>query len=261
MSSVQHHDEYSDEFIAALQWIWGRGFLSPGGASEVAEVLSGVVIEGKHVLDIGFGVGGIDVLLVKEFGAAKVTAIDVAQPLQKHARQNAADAGVADQIDFQIVKAGPLPFVANSFDIVFSKDSMIHIPDKHAIYQEIYRVLKPGGQLAVSDWLGSDQPHSDLMQEWLTQVGLRFELVTLQEIQDIVATTGCENIKTRDRNRWYCDEILNEIAMMQGQNFDKLARLVGQAAAEQRLRSSSIKQKALESGELRPGHIQASKPV
>ena len=48
---------------------------------------------------------------------------------------------------------GPLPFADASFDIVFSKDALLHVPDKDALFAEIFRVLKPGGVFAASDWM------------------------------------------------------------------------------------------------------------
>jgi SAM-dependent methyltransferase len=69
--------EYDDGMQSMLQIIWGDGFLSPGGAAEVARLLEGSDISGCAVLDIGCGLGAIDELLVKEYHAASVIGIDV----------------------------------------------------------------------------------------------------------------------------------------------------------------------------------------
>ena len=62
---AEHQEiEYDDTLVAMLEMIWGEGFLSPGGAEEVALLLEGEYISGKKVIDIGCGIGGIDVLLV-----------------------------------------------------------------------------------------------------------------------------------------------------------------------------------------------------
>jgi hypothetical protein len=52
--------QYAKDFTDALQFMWGDGFLSPGGPEEVAEMLAGIDLSGKRVLDIGSGLGGID---------------------------------------------------------------------------------------------------------------------------------------------------------------------------------------------------------
>ena len=61
---MQNEILYDNQVISFLEEIWGDGFLSPGGADEVARVLSNVDIEDKCVLDIGSGSGACAVLLV-----------------------------------------------------------------------------------------------------------------------------------------------------------------------------------------------------
>src|SRR5512142_2543171 len=120
--------EYGMALVAGLELIWGEGFLSPGGPEEVAETLVGRDIAGAEVLDIGCGIGGIDLLLADRFGAARVIGIDVEEPNLQLARRRAAEKGLADRLSYRLVEAkpGPLPFPAASFDVVFSKDAIIH---------------------------------------------------------------------------------------------------------------------------------------
>ena len=78
--------EYDEGMQALLQHVWGDGFLSPGGAQEIARLLEGVDLRGRRVLDIGCGLGAIDVLLVTHHGAAQVTGIDLDAELIAKAR-------------------------------------------------------------------------------------------------------------------------------------------------------------------------------
>src|SRR5262249_52807452 len=82
----ESESEYGDAMVAALELIWGEGFLSPGGPAEVAEILAGIDIGGKDVLDIGCGIGGADFLLVRKHEAASVLGIDVEAPNIERAR-------------------------------------------------------------------------------------------------------------------------------------------------------------------------------
>ena len=257
---TEDHDEYDDDFVAGLEWIWGEGFLSPGGRDEVAEILRGVDLMGKHVLDIGCGIGGIDLLLVAEFGAGHVTGIDVEAPLLAKAEEAARRAGAAERISLQLVTPGPLPFDDASFDVVFSKDSMIHIPDKAQIYTETKRVLSPGGRVAFSDWFGSTQPDTPEFLGWLDIVGLTFSLGTLEEAATLMAQLGFSDIETNDRNAWYAAYMNEELATVSGDNFDRLVAELGRDFAEHRLESSSLKKKVVDQGLLRPGHIRALRP-
>ena len=135
--------EYDDGMQALLQIVWGDGFLSPGGAAEVARLLEGSDITGCSVLDIGCGLGAIDELLVAVYGAATVVGIDVDPSLLETMRARIARARLTDRIRGMQVAAGPLPFADGEFDVVFSKDSLVQIPDKPAIFAEVLRVLRP----------------------------------------------------------------------------------------------------------------------
>ena len=55
--------QYAKDFTDALQFMWGEGFLSPGGPEEVAEMVAGIDLGGRRVLDIGSGLGGVDIAL------------------------------------------------------------------------------------------------------------------------------------------------------------------------------------------------------
>ena len=168
--------QYSKDFTDALQFMWGEGFLSPGGPEEVAEMVSGLDLGGKRVLDIGSGLGGVDILLATAHGAGEVLGIDVEPHLVEAARALIARRGLADLITFQLVEPGPLPLPNSCFDVVFSKDAMVHIENKAALYSEVLRILKPGGWFTAADWLWSDgAAESPVVDAWLSKGPLKFE--------------------------------------------------------------------------------------
>jgi ubiquinone/menaquinone biosynthesis C-methylase UbiE len=171
-------DHYPPQMIAMLEAVWGEGFLSPGGPDEVARVIAGHDLTGKSVLDIGCGAGGIDLALVQNHGAGHVCGIDVEDPVLTHARALVARAGLTDRIGLVKVAPGPLPFPPGTFDVVFSKDSIVHIPDKPALMAEVFRVLKPGGRFLASDWLIGTDTISPLMADYIAAEGLDFGMAT-----------------------------------------------------------------------------------
>ena len=228
MSGQEHHDEYGETFVAGLEWMWGDGFLSPGGAEEVGRIVDGVPIAGARVLDVGCGLGAIDILLAERFGAAHVTGIDVEAPLVAKARARVEAAGMADdRVSIRKVRPGPFPFEDDSFDVVFSKDSMIHIPDKRALYADIFRVLVPGGWMAVSDWFGNGLEPTPAMRDWLDVVALTFELESIETSAGMVGECGFTDIEWRDRNAWYAEAVDAELATLTGANFARLVERLG----------------------------------
>ena len=128
---MSNHEDglYSDESIIEFEAIFGAGFMSSGGQEEVAKIVENVALAGKHVLDIGVGLGGPACLLVEEHGAARVTGIDVEDTVLEKAAQAVSRRGLQDRVVLKRVEPGPLPFDDESFDVVFSKDAIIHIPD------------------------------------------------------------------------------------------------------------------------------------
>ena len=261
MSTQDHHDEYGKTFVAGLEWMWGEGFLSPGGEEEVARIVAGAPIDGARVLDVGCGLGAVDILLVERFGAAHVTGIDVEAPLVARAAARVEAAGLADRVSIRMVSAGPFPFEDGAFDVVFSKDSMIHIPDKRALYEDIHRVLASGGRMALSDWFGNGREPTPAMREWLDVVGLTFRLESIEASAALVEACGFTDVEWSDRNAWYAQVIEDELSTLTGDNYPRLVERLGPEAAAQRLDSTTKKKVIVDGGELRPGHLRARKPV
>ena len=145
--------EYDDDAIRFLEALWGDGYLSPGGPDEVDRVLEGLSLKGKSVLDIGCGSGGITLHLVEKHGAGHATGFDVELPVVEAARRRAAKRGLSGRAIFVHAPPAPCPSPTQSFDMAFSKDALLHVPDKDALFADIFRVLKPGGVFAASNWM------------------------------------------------------------------------------------------------------------
>ena len=262
MSQPERKSQYTETVNAALQWMWGDGYLSPGGLEEVAEMLGSVDVCDRNILEIGSGLGAASVALAGKFGARNVLGVDVEPHLIEHSRERAMAAGLEERVRFQLVDPGPLPFDDGSHDLVFSKDAIVHIPDKAACYAEVLRVLVPGGVFVGSDWLrGGEETFTDEAREWLDSVHLDFRMETLEQTRRRLERSGFERVGLVDRNEWYKGEIKKELATLSGDNYRKLVDVVGEEMAKHRLESSTLKQRVIEQGFLRPTHFVGYKPA
>jgi phosphoethanolamine N-methyltransferase len=248
--------------IKILQLVWGDGFLSPGGPEEIARLLEGSDITGADVLDIGAGLGGVDRLLAVEYGAGSVLGIDIEPDLLARAEARIAAAGLADRVRFQCVRPGPLPFPPASFDIVFSKDAVVQIPDKPALFADILRVLRPGGRLVASDWLrGGEGPYSPEMLEFFRIEGITYNMASPAQSARYLAEAGFVDIQLRDRHDWYLDVARHELDQLQGALGPEMARRLGAEKAAHFVENWRQLVVVLDRGELRPCHMKATKPA
>jgi arsenite methyltransferase len=106
---------------------------------------------GERVLDLGSGAGTDSLVAALMVGGdGSVTGIDMTPEMLAKARGAAAEAGLANVV-FVEGEAERLPFEDESFDVLISNGVIDLIPDKDAVFAEIYRVLVPGGRIQVAD--------------------------------------------------------------------------------------------------------------
>lgn len=145
---------------------------------------------GETVLDLGSG-GGFDCFLAaEEVGpTGQVIGVDMTPKMVEKARENAAENG-ATNVDFRLGEIEHLPVADESVDVVISNCVVNLSPDKPQVFRETYRVLRPGGRLAISDVVLTAELPADLAADPESVAGCVGGASTMSELEEMLADAG-----------------------------------------------------------------------
>ncbi len=112
-----------------------------------------------RVLDAGCGLGGTSIWLAQNVGC-RVTGVSIAPRQINKATELIRKLSLTDRVDFQVMDYTRTSFPDASFDAVVAIETICHLDDKMPFYQEMYRILKPGGKLLVADFVAQKEQYS-----------------------------------------------------------------------------------------------------
>ena len=149
---------------------------------------------GEVVLDLGSG-GGFDAFLAAvEVGASgMVIGVDMTPTMISKARSNAEQAGHAN-VEFRLGEIEYLPVADAMVDVIISNCVINLSPEKLRVFSEAFRVLKPGGRLAISDVVASMELPDDLRQDLQLYSGCMAGASTIDALEQMLREAGFTDI-------------------------------------------------------------------
>jgi SAM-dependent methyltransferase len=165
---------------------------------------------GETVLDLGSG-GGLDCFLAaKQVGEnGRVVGIDMTPEMLAKARANAARLG-SRNVEFRLGEIEHLPVADRSVDVIVSNCVINLSPDKPAVFREAYRVLRPGGRLAISDIVASAPLPAALRDDPRALAGCIAGAPAVADLEAMLIDAGFEElrIEVRPESRTFIREWL-----------------------------------------------------
>ena len=125
--TAQRQNKYDPRNILTMESVYGPGFMSPGGPSEVIRIFTGIDPPPARVLDLGCGAGGASIALAGHFTSAHITALDIEPSVLERARKLIDEGEFGDRIDLELGVPGALAFAERSFDSVYAHSTTCHI--------------------------------------------------------------------------------------------------------------------------------------
>src|SRR5271168_2580336 len=150
---------------------------------------------GETVVDLGSGAGFDCFLAAQQVGdTGHVIGVDMTHEMLNKARDNAARIG-AGNVEFRLGELEHLPVADNTADVVISNCVINLVPDKEQVFREAFRVLKPGGRLAVSDIVSTAPLPADLAADPAMVCGCVAGAVSAQRIEAWLGDAGFVGIR------------------------------------------------------------------
>ncbi|KAI3518106.1 hypothetical protein L1887_06496 [Cichorium endivia] len=199
--------QYKSSGILRYERIFGQGFVSTGGIDTTKEFVAMLDLKaGQKVLDVGCGIGGGDFYMAETFDV-DVVGIDLSVNMISFALERSI--GLKCSVEFEVADCTKKTYPDNSFDVIYSRDTILHIQDKPALFRTFYKWLKPGGKVLISDYCRKSGKPSQDFAEYIKQRG--YDLHDVETYGKMLKDAGFVDVIAEDRTEQFREVLKREL--------------------------------------------------
>uniref|UniRef100_A0A7C8Z6X3 phosphoethanolamine N-methyltransferase n=1 Tax=Opuntia streptacantha TaxID=393608 RepID=A0A7C8Z6X3_OPUST len=199
--------QYKCSGILRYERVFGSGFVSTGGLETTREFVSKLDLKpGQKVLDVGCGIGGGDFYMAENFDV-EVVGIDLSINMISFALERAI--GLKCAVEFEVADCTKKTYPDDTFDVIYSRDTILHIQDKPALFKSFYKWLKPGGKVLISDYCKRAGQPSPEFAQYIKQRG--YDLHDVQEYGQMLKDAGFDEVIAEDRTDQFIRVLQREL--------------------------------------------------
>ena len=221
-ASYDNRGQYSRTGILRYEKIFGHGYVSTGGhdtTEYLVSKLGAALRPGARVLDVGSGIGGAAFHLAKAFGAV-VTGVDLSPEMIQIAQERARQANAPPTVNSILGDILTYPFEA-PFDIIWSRDALMHLPDKPGLFSRLHDLTVPGGQLVITDYAKGMGDRSPEFRAYVESTG--YHLVDPASYGKLLEGAGYVDVVVEVATDRFVGILEREIALLAANREDFLA--------------------------------------
>lgn len=221
-AKFDNNGQYSRTGILRYEKIFGEHYVSTGGHATTEDLcarLGSALRPGARVLDVGSGIGGAVFHLARAHGA-KVTGIDLAGEMDAIARERVVQLGLSDSVNFVLGDVLEASF-PELFDIVWSRDAFMHVPEKPRLFSRLFSLMAPGGRLVITDYARGRTPGSPEFERYIEKTG--YSVIEPRQYGDQLRAAGFENVVVDDATATFIEILRSEEDRLVSNRADFLA--------------------------------------
>jgi len=208
-------NQYTKDGILRYERIFGHGFVSTGGSTTTEEVVRRLNLQpGQRVLDVGCGIGGSALYMARNF-QVNVLGLDLSTNMVDLALQRTSSAGGSPLVQYRISDVTTAEFEEGSFDVIYSRDTLLHIADKAALFKKFYKWLRPGGQVLITDYCQSAIETSEEFRAYVASRG--YHLLNVPMYGATLGLAGFSAVTSVDYTPVFVESLSRELELSEAE--------------------------------------------